>query len=158
MAPHEVALWQADDHPQAASRRDLMRQAFSSRRIDSPLASLGRTNPDLGRDALNGMSLVECRSRGQEAALIAVAMREVLEIPERTAALVTPDRQLAEAVIAALRRWDIDIDDLRGSTAGAMPGRWLPASSCAALRRGLCTNGHAGFPETSSCRGRHAAS
>jgi ATP-dependent helicase/nuclease subunit B len=41
-------------------------------------------------------------------------MREVLEEPEKTAALITPDRQLAEAVIAALQRWGIDADDSAG--------------------------------------------
>ena len=112
--PQEVALWQREDHPRSAPRRDLMRQAFLPAALTAQWRQLGRTNPDLGRDALEGMSVVECASRGQEAALIAVAMREVLEEPERTAALVTPDRQLAEAVIAALRRWDIDIDDSAG--------------------------------------------
>ena len=114
VAPHEVALWQEGDHPQAAARRDLMRQTFLPAALTAQWRQLGRTNPDLGRDALNGMSVVECASRGEEAALIAVAMREVLEVPERTAALVTPDRQLAEAVIAALRRWNIDVDDSAG--------------------------------------------
>src|ERR1700704_5383339 len=37
-----------------------------------------------------------------------------LETPAATAALVTPDRELARRVAAELRRWDIDIDDSAG--------------------------------------------
>jgi ATP-dependent helicase/nuclease subunit B len=48
-------------------------------------------------------------------------MREVLETPGRTAALVTPDRQLAEAVIAALQRWRIEVDDSAGRPLSACP-------------------------------------
>ena len=48
-------------------------------------------------------------------------MREVLERPGRTAALVTPDRQLAEAVIAALQRWRIEVDDSAGRPLSQCP-------------------------------------
>ena len=41
-------------------------------------------------------------------------LRRTLEIPAATAALVTPDRELARRVAAELRRWDIDIDDFAG--------------------------------------------
>src|SRR5699024_4379426 len=37
-----------------------------------------------------------------------------LEVPERTAALVTPDRALARRVAAELARWGIAIDDSAG--------------------------------------------
>jgi len=38
----------------------------------------------------------------------------VLETPEATGLLVTPDRSLARRVAAELRRWDIEIDDSAG--------------------------------------------
>lgn len=38
-------------------------------------------------------------------------MRHTLETPEKTAALVTSDRNLARRVAAELRRWDINVDD-----------------------------------------------
>ena len=41
-------------------------------------------------------------------------MREALETPGRTAALVTPDRNLARRVAAEMARWDIAIDDSAG--------------------------------------------
>ena len=42
------------------------------------------------------------------------AMREALETPGKTAALVTPDRALARRVVAALERWQVAVDDSGG--------------------------------------------
>lgn len=63
---------------------------------------------------LNGLSRIEAANRREEALVIACALREALETPGRTAALVTPDRGLARRVAADLTRWDIAIDDSGG--------------------------------------------
>ena len=114
--PENVAPWKAAgiDFEVGALRRDLMREAFKPAALSADWRRLGQTRPHLGRDTLAGLSIVECATRAEEAGTIALAMREVLETPRRTAALVTPDRQLAESVIAALQRWHIDIDDSAG--------------------------------------------
>lgn len=57
----------------------------------------------------------------QEAQGIALLMREAIETPGRTAALVTPDRGLAERVAAALARWDIAVDDSAGQPLSRTP-------------------------------------
>jgi ATP-dependent helicase/nuclease subunit B len=49
-----------------------------------------------------------------EALAIATRMRGVLETPGRTAALVTPDRDLARRVAVELRRWRVEVDDSAG--------------------------------------------
>ncbi len=64
--------------------------------------------------ALTGFDLVIGRNEQEEAAAIAVAMREVVEEPGRTAALVTPERALARRVAAELARWNLDVDDSAG--------------------------------------------
>ena len=56
-----------------------------------------------------------------EAQAIALAMREVLETPGKTAALVTPDRALAGRVAAQLKRWDISADDSAGRPLSQSP-------------------------------------
>ena len=114
--PERVAIWKAPgtDPESGALRRDLMREAFKPAALSADWRRLGQTSPHLGRDSLAGLSIIECATRAEEAGTIALSMREVLETPGRTAALVTPDRQLAEAVIAALQRWNIDIDDSAG--------------------------------------------
>jgi ATP-dependent helicase/nuclease subunit B len=58
---------------------------------------------------------------GQEAQGIALLMRHAVETPGRTAALVTPDRGLAERVAAALARWGISVDDSAGQPLSRTP-------------------------------------
>lgn len=50
----------------------------------------------------------------EEAGMIALMLREVLETEGRTAALVTLDRQLARRVAGEMKRWGIMIDDSAG--------------------------------------------
>ena len=116
MVPGDVLAWPhtVGEGAQSSVRRALMRQAFKPAALTADWRQLGSTHPDLGRDALAGLTVLEAPNRATEANIIALAMREVLEEPEKTAALITPDRQLAEAVIAALQRWGIDADDSAG--------------------------------------------
>ena len=63
---------------------------------------------------LSGIRLAELADPAAEAQAIALALRQTLETPGKTAALVTPDRQLAGRVSALLRRWGISADDSAG--------------------------------------------
>lgn len=67
------------------------------------------------KPAFDGLRLIEAATPREEALAIAVALREALETPGRTAALVTPDRGLARRVAAELTRWDVAIDDSAGT-------------------------------------------
>jgi ATP-dependent helicase/nuclease subunit B len=69
--------------------------------------------------ALNGVAFVEALDEREEALTLALFMREALETPERTAALVTPDRDIARRVAGELARWEIDIDDSGGKPLAA---------------------------------------
>lgn len=68
----------------------------------------------LPADALAGLQRIEAAGPREEALAIAVAMRETLETPGRTAALITPDRMLARRVAAELARYGIAVDDSAG--------------------------------------------
>jgi ATP-dependent helicase/nuclease subunit B len=70
--------------------------------------------PRAGR-RLSGIRLAELPDPAAEAQAIALALREALETPGKTAALVTPDRQLAARVSALLARWGIEADDSAGT-------------------------------------------
>ncbi|NWG46791.1 MAG: double-strand break repair protein AddB, partial [Alphaproteobacteria bacterium] len=61
-----------------------------------------------------GLGLIEADGPGEEALAIALLLRETLETADSTAALVTPDRELARRVASELARWDITIDDSAG--------------------------------------------
>lgn len=68
-----------------------------------------------------GVRLGDFANEAEEAQAIALAMRETLETPGRTAALVTPDRSIATRVAAHLGRWGIRVDDSAGVPLSATP-------------------------------------
>jgi ATP-dependent helicase/nuclease subunit B len=63
---------------------------------------------------LPGVRALELAGPAEEAQAVALLLREALETPGRTAALVTPDRGLAERVSAHLERWGVKADDSAG--------------------------------------------
>lgn len=71
--------------------------------------------------ALIGLSRITARTQAEEAVAIAILLREALEVPGRTAALVTPDRGLARRVAAELARWGLAIDDSAGRPLSSTP-------------------------------------
>src|SRR5215470_10249547 len=73
-----------------------------------------RRLPPEPADTLDGLSRYDCASPQSEAVTIALLLRRKLETPGATAALVTPDRELARRVAAELRRWEVEIDDSAG--------------------------------------------
>ena len=48
-------------------------------------------------------------------------MRETLETPGKTAALITPDPSIARRVSAELARWGVEVEDSAGRTLGQSP-------------------------------------
>ncbi len=71
--------------------------------------------------ALDGVTLIEASDEREEALCLAIALRQVLEDPGKTAALVTPDRELAQRVKAELARWHVEVDDSAGESLSASP-------------------------------------
>jgi ATP-dependent helicase/nuclease subunit B len=66
--------------------------------------------------ALSSVTAIEAANAEEEALAIAIALREALNTPGKTAALVTPDRALARRVLAALARWKVPVDDSGGDS------------------------------------------
>ena len=87
--------------------------------------------------ALDHVTRVDCASSHQEATVIALALREALNAQRRTAALITPDRELARRVTAELKRWNIDIDDSAGQPLVDTPPATLLRALCAAVDGGF---------------------
>jgi ATP-dependent helicase/nuclease subunit B len=69
---------------------------------------------DVGGEAMQGVTMIAAADRQTEAKSIALILREALETPGQTAALITPDRELARRVKGELARWEIAIDDTAG--------------------------------------------
>ena len=123
-----------DTHPQATMRNLLVRMDKKRKdvilwpecvTIKSPRAELIRAvmlpsdtfgyNENLPlKSGLSNLQIVEASHPREEASVIALALREVLENPEQTACFITPDRILARRVMTALHRWGIEVDDSAG--------------------------------------------
>jgi ATP-dependent helicase/nuclease subunit B len=90
-----------------------------------------------GRDpiaeGLEGLSVVAARTEEEAAACAAVLLRETLETPDRTAALITPDAALARRVSAKLTRWGVRIDSSAGSPLGGHPAGVLIGLTAASV-------------------------
>jgi len=85
---------------------------------------------------MTGVRLAELPDPASEAQAIAIALREALETPGQTAALVTPDRALASRVSALLARWEIAADDSAGKPLSqAAAGTLLLGIAAAAAER-----------------------
>ena len=109
------------------ARDEVQRWRWSGRAASPPARSRAVANamaaPDFSHKwetlrpaerRLSGVRLAELPDAAAEAQAIALALREALDTPGKTAALVTPDRQLAGRVSALLRRWGIQADDSAG--------------------------------------------
>ena len=70
---------------------------------------------------LEGLSLVSARSEEEAATVAALLLREALEVPDRTAALVAPDQTLARRVSAKLARWGVVPDSSAGEGLAGCP-------------------------------------
>lgn len=127
----EVRQWPAgSDHDASLARGRAIANALA------PADFTGKwTTLDADRRRLAGIRAVELATGADEAQAIALALREALETPERTAALVTPDRALAERVAAHCARWGIAIDDTAGRPlATRAPGTLLTVLAEAAAQ------------------------
>ena len=70
---------------------------------------------------LEGLSVLAALDEEGAAAQAAVLLREALETPGKTAALVTPDPALARRVSARLWRWGITVDNSAGAPLAQFP-------------------------------------
>ena len=75
---------------------------------------------------LSGVRVMETAHPEEEAQALAVLVREALATPETRVAVITPDRDLAQRLVAHLERWGIVADDTAGRPLSQAPaGRVL---------------------------------
>ncbi|MCY1644138.1 double-strand break repair protein AddB [Methylorubrum sp. SL192] len=115
-----------DLSPEAVAREKLLSQALRPAETTDAWAGLDAAERmTLAREGMAGLAVVEAADEREEALVAALALRETLETPGATAALVTPDRGLALRVSAELARWGIAAEDSAGlSLARSQAGRF----------------------------------
>jgi ATP-dependent helicase/nuclease subunit B len=125
IAAEEVRDWPGGDVAAPTGRERRLALAAEALR-PAALTDSWRDLPPAPEAALADLARYDCASPQDEAVTIALLLRRSLETPGMTAALVTPDRELARRVAAELRRWEIDIDDSAGvPLARTPPGVFL---------------------------------
>ncbi len=113
-----------------APRLALARQATAPAAVPAPAL------PAAPASLAEGLAVAEAETPAEEARLVALALREALETPGRTAALVTPSRTLARQVAAELLRFGLKVDDSAGLPLRlTVHGRLLAALAEAAATR-----------------------
>ncbi|SEI98630.1 ATP-dependent helicase/nuclease subunit B [Sphingomonas sp. OV641] len=117
MARDDVAPWpDGKDHQASAARGRTIANALAPAEYTARWTELRPQQRQLG-----GVRVAELASPAEEAQAIALALRQAVEEPERTAALVTPDRALARRVSAHCARWGLDVDDSAGRPLSITP-------------------------------------
>lgn len=135
VAGADIPVWPgAEPSDKAFSRAELVHEALAPatqtsdwlKRLDE---ISGREDPStFALRALDGLSLIEAEDEAEEALCAALLLRESLETPGMTAALITPDAGLARRVSAIMKRWDVTLPPSAG-----VPLLRTPAGSFIAL-------------------------
>ena len=133
VARADVSVWPAVERAgEAASgrwRRRLVNEAL--RPADATADWLAQIDKlrDEGRasgvdpvaEGMKGLAHIPAKNEEEAAAAIALLLRETLETPGKTAALITPDPALARRVSARLARWGVQADASAGQPLSHSP-------------------------------------
>jgi ATP-dependent helicase/nuclease subunit B len=123
-----VRPWGADG-ARGRWRRRLINEALRPAEATADwLAQIGRLRAEGAAEGIDpiaeglaGLSVVYARAEEEAATATALLLRETLETPGRTAALVTPDAALARRVSARLTRWGVSADSSGGAPLAGYP-------------------------------------
>jgi ATP-dependent helicase/nuclease subunit B len=119
MTRKDVSPWTAAEG--APKRAQLLSQALLPASSSAQWQGwVERAKSEAG-NFVQGLEYVEARHPAAEAGAIALILREAYETPGATAALVTPNRNLARRVAAEMERWGLTIDDSAGAPLSKTP-------------------------------------
>jgi len=121
----DVRAWVPDVDSRGRWRRRIVNEALRPAEATADwlaqIAALRAEAPDLDpiAEGLTGFSVIAARAEEEAAGACALLLREALEDPDRTAALVTPDQTLARRVMTRLQRWGVIPDSSAGAPLAA---------------------------------------
>jgi ATP-dependent helicase/nuclease subunit B len=125
----DVRPWRGDADVRGRWRRRLINEALRPAEATADWLTQIRQLRDEGAAdgidpiaaGLDGLAVVQARGEEEAATAAALVLREALETPGRTAALVTPDAALARRVSARLTRWGVAADSSAGAPLAGYP-------------------------------------
>jgi ATP-dependent helicase/nuclease subunit B len=131
LARERVADWNPSAESESGGRwrRRLINEALRPpaatadwlHQIDALRAEGAGAGLDPIAEGLDGLSVVTARNEEEAACVAALLLRETLEEPLATAALITPDAALARRVGARLTRWGIAAESTAGRPLAGAP-------------------------------------
>ncbi|GAA0642202.1 double-strand break repair protein AddB [Brevundimonas lenta] len=125
IAREAVRAWRPVGTPRDAARRRLIGEALTPPKATADwrriIDGMEEEPGDPVAEGLDGLTLVTARAEEEAAAIAAVLMREALETPDKTTALVTPDPLFARRVQARLSRWGLEADSSAGAPLAETP-------------------------------------
>ena len=126
-----VRDWDPSSETQARGRwrrrliNEALRPAEATADWLKQIEALGKEGAEGGVDpiaeGLTGLSVIAARTEEEAATAAALLMRETLETPEATCALITHDVDLARRVSARLTRWGVSADTSAGQPLAQYP-------------------------------------
>jgi len=145
VTPQNVALWPASQNVDSALWQQVFLPAAHTHEWqvgDAPV--------------LPNLAVYEGKTLEEEATYISLVVRQALEIPDQTVAVITADTALAERLTQHLKRWGVDLDDA-GTTpllktptavffllmADVVVQNWHPVALLSFLDHPLCELGKA---------------
>jgi ATP-dependent helicase/nuclease subunit B len=127
-----VKVWPVslDSNRKAEARRRLLNEALrpaeATRDWRTQIGILKQEGPTTIEDGLEGLYEIDTARDEEAASVVALLMREALETPDKTVALVTPDLSLSRRVSARLTRWGLIADSSAGEPLlSSLTGRFL---------------------------------
>lgn len=132
VARETVQVWPAslDADRRAQSRRRLLNEALrpaeATKDWRAQIAILKQEGERTVEEGLEGLYEIDTARDEDAANVIALLMREALQTPDKTVALVTPDLSLSRRVSARLSRWGLVADASGGEPLfSSLTGRFL---------------------------------
>ena len=110
----DVAIWQGtrfmkgDYNPEESGRAGVIREAMRPAK-QTPKWREIPARQEIKPRSIKGWQRIDCYDKREEAEVIALAMREVLEVPSKTAIMITGDERLAKMVAGELQRWEVNV-------------------------------------------------
>jgi len=131
----EVRDWTPEAGARGRWRRRLVNEALRPphatadwlAQIAALRAEGAREGVDPIAQGLEGLAVLAAANEEEAATAVALILRETLETPAATAALVTPDAALARRVSARLTRWGVGADSSAGAPLAGYPTATLIA-------------------------------
>jgi len=129
----DVAVWPSEETSAARvagrSRRRVVNEALRPaeatadwlRLVEELRQEGAAAGVDPIAEGLRGLSILPARSEEEAASTAALLLRQALETPGRTAALITPDADLSRRVTARLSRWGVTPDSSAGASLAVAP-------------------------------------